>query len=108
MIALGDGLHNFSDGVAIGASFAQNLTTGFGTTIAIFFHEIPHEIGDFAILRKNGTSVLIALFLNVISSTLCFAGAAMGLLIGTIDFLSEWSFLLIAGTFIYVSLADIV
>ena len=44
MVILGDALHNFSDGLAIGASFSTGLTTGFGTSIAVFFHELPHEV----------------------------------------------------------------
>lgn len=43
MIIIGDGLHNFSDGLAIGASFGLSITTGIGTSIAVFFHELPHE-----------------------------------------------------------------
>ena len=108
MVILGDGLHNFSDGLAIGASFANNITAGFGTTIAVFCHELPHEIGDFAVLRRAGVSVKKAVFFNIISSVLCFIGVIVGLLIGGIEILSNWSFLFIAGTFLYISLVDIV
>lgn len=108
MIILGDGLHNFSDGLAIGASFASSLTTGFGTTIAVFFHELPHEMGDFAVLKKNGLSIKRAILFNVLSSILCFLGVVIGLVIGSIDFISDWTFLFIAGTFIYISLVNIV
>ena len=108
MIVIGDALHNFSDGLAIGASFAASLTTGFGTTIAVFFHELPHEIGDFAVLRNNGLSLRRALFFNIVSSILCFFGVLIGLLIGSIESFATWSFLFIAGTFLYVSLVDIV
>ncbi len=102
------GLHNFSDGLAIGASFASSVTAGFGTTIAVFCHELPHEIGDFAVLRRTGVSLKRAIFFNIISSILCFVGVVIGILIGGIDALSDWSFLFIAGTFLYISLVDIV
>jgi len=51
-----DFAHNFTDGLAIGASFLVGRNLGIMTTITIFFHEIPHEIGDFAILVKSGCS----------------------------------------------------
>jgi len=108
MILIGDGLHNFSDGLAIGASFASSLTTGFGTSIAVLFHELPHEIGDFAVLRKNGVSVKRAVLFNILSSLLCFIGVFFGLFIGSIEILSQFTFLFIAGTFIYISLVNIV
>jgi zinc transporter 10 len=100
--------HNFSDGIAIGASFASSLTTGFGTSIAVLFHELPHEIGDFAVLRKNGVSVKRAVLFNILSSLLCFIGVFFGLFIGSIEILSQFTFLFIAGTFIYISLVNIV
>ena len=108
MVILGDGLHNFSDGLAIGASFAVSLTAGFGTTIAVFCHELPHEIGDFAVLRRAGVSMKKAVLFNIVSSALCFVGVVVGILIGGIESANEWIFLFIAGTFIYISLVDIV
>ena len=101
-------MHNFSDGLAIGASFANSLTAGIGTTIAVFFHELPHEIGDFSILIKNKYSLKKALCFNILSSLLCFLGVFVGLIIGSIEIVSNWSFLVIAGTFIYISFVDIV
>lgn len=108
MVIIGDGLHNFSDGIAIGASFASSITTGLGTTIAVLFHELPHEIGDFAVLRKNGVSIKKAVLFNILSSFLCFLGVLVGLFIGSIEIFSNWSFLFIAGSFIYISLVDLV
>lgn len=108
MVIFGDCLHNLSDGLAIGASFTTSLTTGFGTTMAIFFHELPHEIGDFAVLRKNGVSTRNAILFNLLSSVLSLLGCFIGLVIGSVETLSNWSFLIIAGTFIYISLVDLV
>jgi zinc transporter ZupT len=108
MIMMGDALHNFSDGLAIGTSFASSTTAGFGTTIAVFFHELPHEIGDFAVLRKNHVPLTKAVLFNVLSSIFCFIGLFVGLIIGSIESFSDYSFLFIAGIFIYISLVDIV
>jgi zinc transporter ZupT len=108
MIVFGDCLHNFSDGFAIGVSFISSISTGIGTTFAIFVHEIGHEIGDFVVLRRNGVSFRNAILFNIISSVLCYLGAVCGLIIGSMDNLSNWSFLFIAGTFIYISLVDLV
>ncbi len=108
MIIMGDALHNFSDGLAIGTSFASSTTAGFGTTIAVFFHELPHEIGDFAVLRKNHVPLAKAVLFNILSSIFCFIGLFVGLIIGSIESINDYCFLFIAGIFIYISLVDIV
>lgn len=50
MVIIGDGIHNFCDGLAIGAAFVNSITGGFSTSIAVLCHELPHEIGQFMIL----------------------------------------------------------
>ena len=57
MNMIGDMLHNFTDGVAIASSFMLDMRLGISTTLAVFFHEIPHEVGDFAVLIKSGYSL---------------------------------------------------
>jgi zinc transporter 7 len=59
---IADATHNFTDGLAIGATFLYSQSAGITTTIAVFFHEIPHEIGDYAILIQSGFSKKNAMF----------------------------------------------
>jgi len=108
MVLMGDGLHNFADGLAIGTSFASSLPLGFGTSIAVLCHELPHEIGDFAVLRNAGVSLRRALIFNALSGVLCCIGTFVGLIIGGNPAFSNWAFLFIAGVFLYISLVDMV
>lgn len=66
MVIFGDGIHNLADGLAIGVAFTESSIAGIATSIAILCHELPHEIGDFAMLLKAGMSVKQAVFYNVI------------------------------------------
>lgn len=52
MVILGDGIHNFCDGLAIGSAFAASVTGGISTTIAVFCHELPHEIGRWRLVLE--------------------------------------------------------
>ncbi|XP_068715370.1 zinc transporter ZIP12-like [Montipora foliosa] len=110
MIIIGDTLHNFSDGLAIGAAFSQGgnsgVSGGISTSIAIFCHELPHELGDFAILLTAGMSVKMALLANFLSALSCYIGLAIGIYIGQEDEVRFWIFAIAGGIFLYVALVD--
>ncbi|XP_029039101.2 zinc transporter foi-like [Osmia bicornis bicornis] len=108
MVVMGDGLHNFTDGMAIGAAFSANIAGGFSTAIAVFCHELPHEIGDFAVLLKAGMSAKQAVFYNLLSSILCLFGMIFGVLLGSTPAVSSWMFAAAAGMFIYIALVDMI
>ncbi|XP_043279328.1 zinc transporter foi isoform X2 [Venturia canescens] len=108
MVVMGDGLHNFTDGMAIGAAFAANIAGGFSTAIAVFCHELPHELGDFAVLLKAGMSWQQALFYNLLSSVLCLFGMVIGVLLGATPAATSWIFAAAAGMFIYIALVDMI
>merc|ERR550519_3258785 len=106
MVICGDGIHNLADGLAIGAAFADGYMSGLSTSVAVLCHELPHEIGDFAMLLKAGMSIKQAIFYNVISSSLSFIGMILGIMLGTITSVTPWIFSITAGIFLYVALVD--
>lgn len=106
MVIMGDGLHNFTDGMAIGAAFAASIAGGFSTAIAVLCHELPHELGDFAVLLKAGMSVKQAVFYNLLSSILCLFGMIFGIFLGATPAATSWIFAAAAGMFIYIALVD--
>lgn len=109
MVIIGDGLHNITDGLAIGAAFALDPITGMATALAVLCHELPHELGDFALLLKTGVSIKRALIFNIISSVLSLIGMAVGLFIAGIHTsVVRWIYAGTAGTFLYIALADLV
>ncbi|XP_051990306.1 zinc transporter ZIP6-like isoform X1 [Xyrauchen texanus] len=109
MVIMGDGLHNFSDGLAIGAAFTEGLSSGLSTSVAVFCHELPHELGDFAVLLKAGMSVRQAILYNLLSALMGYLGMIIGILIGHYaENVAMWIFALTAGLFMYVALVDMV
>ncbi|XP_029507214.2 zinc transporter ZIP4 isoform X1 [Oncorhynchus nerka] len=106
MVTIGDGIHNFADGLAIGAAFSVSWKSGLATSLAVFCHELPHELGDFAILLHSGVSVKKALMLNVASALTSFIGLYIALTISTDLATKQWIAAITSGLFLYVGLAD--
>lgn len=106
MVIVGDAIHNFADGLAIGAAFSISMAAGLSTSIAVLCHELPHEVGDFALLFHSGMNVKVAIFYNCVSSIFAFIGLVVGLLIGTHGTFSTWLLAATVGVFLYVSLVS--
>jgi len=106
---IGDGIHNFADGLAIGASFIISVNFGIITTLVLVFHEIPQEIGDFGVLVYGGFGRAKALFYNFISALTCVLGTALGYyLTRIIGNFSSFLLPLTAGGFIYIAACDLI
>jgi zinc and cadmium transporter len=113
VIMIGDAMHNFIDGMIIAASYLVSVPIGIATTMAVVFHEIPHEIGDFAAMLYGGFSKQKALLYNFLAGIVAIFGAAAVLVINTgmADTTADTTKYLIpfaAGGFIYVASADII
>lgn len=109
MILIGDSLHNFVDGVAIAVAFAGSVPLGIATSVAVIAHEVPQEVGDFAILLESGYSRARALWYNALSSSTALLGAVLTyFLLPVIQSLVPYLLSLSAASFIYIALADLV
>lgn len=108
LIVVGDGFHNFVDGILIAAAFLTDVTVGLVTTAAIIAHEIPQEVGDFLILLHSGYDKAKALLLNVASSLTAVAGGVLGYfaLEGARE-ATPYMLALAAASFIYIAVADL-
>jgi zinc and cadmium transporter len=109
MNLIGDGVHNFIDGLIIGASYIVSVPVGIATTMAVIFHEIPQEIGDFGVLLHGGFSRGKALLFNFFSALLAIGGAVLALLLT--DYVSGLEMILLpfaAGNFLYIAGSDLI
>jgi len=106
---VGDGLHNFIDGLVIAVAFLANPGLGLMTTLAIVCHEIPHELGNFCVLVYGGFSRKKALIMNFIFSLTAIAGGLIGYFMGgLIHNLPVFLLPFTAGGFIYVAASDLI
>jgi zinc and cadmium transporter len=108
MILVGDGLHNFTDGILIAAAFLANPKLGLVTGLAIIAHEIPQEIGDFIVLLNAGFTRTRAYLYNLISSLLAVIGGVLGYLM--LERGMQWIpyvLVLASSGFIYIAVSDL-
>ncbi|MFW5886475.1 MAG: ZIP family metal transporter [Bacteroidota bacterium] len=106
---IGDGIHNFIDGLVIAGSYAVNTTLGITATISIIFHEIPQEIADLGILLYSGLSKKKAFVFNMISATTAILGTILGIfLAGSLNNFTGFIIPFAAGNFIYIAASNLV
>lgn len=109
LILFSDSMHNFLDGIIIGASFTVSATVGVATTLAVILHEIPQEIGDFAVLLHSGYQKRRALWLNFLSALASIIGAVVFFAFGDFAETLSLNFIPIAaGGFIYIAMSDLI
>jgi len=106
---IGDGVHNFLDGIIIGASYLVSIPIGIATTVAVIFHEIPQEIGDFGILLHAGFTKSKALLFNFLSAVTALLGGIIAILAaGIIPSITDYLIPITIGGFIYIAGADLI
>jgi zinc and cadmium transporter len=104
---VGDGIHNLLDGMVIAAAYLVSIPLGVAATIAIALHEIPQEVGDFAILVYGGLGRKKALFYNFLSALAAFVGVALAYIFSSSEGFFTFFLAFAAGGFIYIASADI-
>ncbi len=109
LILFTDGFHNLIDGIIIGVSFLVSVPLGIATTLAVVLHEIPQEIGDFAVLIHSGYTAKKALWLNFFSALTAVVGVILALIFGSMaESFTLWILPIAAGGFIYIAVADLI
>ena len=105
---IGDGLHNFVDGAIVAGSFLVSTQLGIATTVAVALHEIPQELGDFAILVHAGLKPRRAPLLNFLSGLAAVAGGVVTLLLTSVEGIEQFLVAFSAGGFIYIAATDLI
>jgi zinc and cadmium transporter len=108
LILIGGGLHNFIDGIVIGASFLVNPALGLATTIAVAAHEIPREFADYGILVSCGFRPPVALLLNFLSGLVAMLGCFASLSLGFVDRHVPLFLAATAGMFLYIAGSNLI
>jgi zinc and cadmium transporter len=109
LVIFTDGFHNLIDGIIIGVSFLVSIPIGIATTLAVILHEIPQEIGDFAVLIHSGYTKKKALWLNFLSALMAIIGLIVAIIFGSVaEAFALWVLPIAAGGFIYIAIADLI
>jgi zinc and cadmium transporter len=104
---IGDGIHNFIDGMVIAATFMFSFELGFATTLAVIFHEVPQELGDFGVLVYGGLSRKKALAFNFMSAVTAILGALTTYFLAYLKSIEALLVPFAAGGFIYIAATDL-
>jgi zinc and cadmium transporter len=109
MNLFGDAIHNLIDGFIVGGSYLVNFSVGLATTLAVIFHEIPQELGDFGVLVHGGFSKRKALWFNLLTAFTAVIGTILALTFGSIlDGFTPLLLSFAAGNFIYIAGSDLI
>jgi zinc and cadmium transporter len=107
-VLVGDGIHNFCDGVIVAAAFLTDTALGIATALAIVAHEVPQEAGDYIVLINAGFSRRKALLFNALSGLAAVVGGVLGYyLVGPFQSLLPYLLVLASSSFIYIAVADL-
>jgi zinc and cadmium transporter len=109
MNLFGDAVHNLIDGLIVGGSYIASIPIGISTTLAVIFHEIPQEIGDFGVLIHGGFNKTKALRFNFLTALTAILGAVIALVLGaTLEGFTPFLIPFAAGNFIYIAGSDLI
>lgn len=109
LVVIGDAFHNFLDGLVIGAAVLTSIPLGVTTALAVAAHEIPQELGDFAILLNSGYSRKKALILNALSGLAAVLGAVLSwAALDWLPALTPYVLAVAAASFLYIALSDLI
>lgn len=106
-LVVGDAIHNVIDGIIVASSYYVSLLVGVAATLAIMFHKVPKEIGDFGVLLQGGISKWRAVEINVLTNVFGFAGAIGVIVFSGVGGLIGFLLPLAIGNFVYVAGADL-
>ena len=109
LLIFGDSVHNFIDGIVIGAAFLVSVPTGITTAIAISAHEIPQEIADFSILLKSGMAKIKVVIFNLLSALMTIIGAMLVLAYSElVNTITPHLLAFAGGMFVYIACSDLI
>ncbi len=109
LVLFGDALHNFVDGVLIAAAFLTDIGLGIATSLAVAAHEVPQELGDFAVLLSGGRGRLRALLLNILSGSATLVGGVLAYFgLAATEGVLPYVLVVAAASFIYIAVADLI
>lgn len=106
---IGDGIHNFIDGMVIAGAYLVNIPLGIAATVSVIAHEVPQEIADFGVLLYSGWEQKKALIFNFMSALTCVIGATVAIFLqNSMQGFSEFILPFAAGNFLYIAASNLV